>query len=406
MNPWPIVRADMRRYRGTGLALILLVALAVALGIAVSAQERALRQGSARAADGFDLLVGAPGSQTQLVLTSVYLQPAAVPLADGEVLRRLAAEPGVAWVAPIGFGDSFRGMPIVGTSADFVTQGGRRSLAQGAVFADHEEAVVGADVRLALGATVKPSHGLARHDHDEDHAHEHEGAGYKVVGRLPPTGTPWDRAILVPIESVWEIHGLSDGHAAGGGEKLGAPWDGSVIPGVPAVVVKPKSVADAYMLRGKYRRDGTMALFPAEVLVDLYSTLGNVRDLMAALALSAQVLVVSAVLLALVAVLATRRREFAVLRAIGAPRGFVFLVIWAEASLVIGLGAVAGLALGWGGAAILSALLEGRSGVYLPTALGLPELTLAAALVAIGLVLSILPAWLAWRRPIAAGLRG
>ena len=79
----------------------LLVAIAVALGVAVSAQETALRRASAQAADDFDLLIGAPGSQTQLVLTAVYLQIDAIPLVDGALLNRLAADPRVASAAPL-----------------------------------------------------------------------------------------------------------------------------------------------------------------------------------------------------------------------------------------------------------------------------------------------------------------
>lgn len=35
---------------------------------------------------------------------------------------------------------------------------------------------------------------------------EHGHVRYKAVGRLPETGTPWDNAILIPIESVWAVH--------------------------------------------------------------------------------------------------------------------------------------------------------------------------------------------------------
>src|SRR5918993_1751161 len=48
MNPWPLVAADLGQNRAGAVAIVLLVALAVALGVAVSAQERALREGSAR----------------------------------------------------------------------------------------------------------------------------------------------------------------------------------------------------------------------------------------------------------------------------------------------------------------------------------------------------------------------
>src|SRR5262245_16862653 len=106
MNPFPLVLAELRRNVSGGVAIVALIAIAVALGVAVTAQERALRQASARAADRFDLIVGAPGSPTQLVLTTVYLQPASLELLSAEVLPRLAREPGVAAVAPVAITDS------------------------------------------------------------------------------------------------------------------------------------------------------------------------------------------------------------------------------------------------------------------------------------------------------------
>jgi hypothetical protein len=96
MNPWPMVLADLRALRWTAPAIILLVALAIASGVAIGAQEQALRQGSARAADDFDLIIGAPGSQTQLLMSAVYLQPDALPLVDGRILKALAQDERVA----------------------------------------------------------------------------------------------------------------------------------------------------------------------------------------------------------------------------------------------------------------------------------------------------------------------
>ena len=67
MNPWLVVKAGLVRHRTPYALFVLLIAVAVALGVAVSAQEAALRIGSARAADKFDLVVAAPGSpQTPL----------------------------------------------------------------------------------------------------------------------------------------------------------------------------------------------------------------------------------------------------------------------------------------------------------------------------------------------------
>ena len=69
-----LIAADLRQHAAATAAVILIIALATALGVAVSLSERGLRLGSARAAQAFDLVVGAPGSETQLVLSSTFLE--------------------------------------------------------------------------------------------------------------------------------------------------------------------------------------------------------------------------------------------------------------------------------------------------------------------------------------------
>lgn len=444
-NPIPVVLADMRKTAVGVVAVVLLVAVAVALGVAVSAQERALRKGSAQAADRFDLIVGAPGSETQLVLTTVYLQPAALKLIDGALVRQLQADPGVELVAPVAFGDYHGRFPVVGTTAAFAVLGG--APAEGRIFGRMSEAVVGADVPLPVGHRFHPRHGQAGaidldeddHDHeegeehhdDDDHdEHVHQELEYEVVGRLPRLGTPWDRAIVVPVESVWWVHGLPTGHADAGhadtdhaaaGEPghpepahhhadpgslpIGDRFEGPAVPGVPALVVKPKSVNDAYRLRGALRTDHTMALFPAEVLIDLYATLGDARALLAAIAVGTQVLVVGAVLLAVFASLSSRRRQLAVLRALGASRGYVFGAVWLHVTAMVAAGGVLGLGLGWAGAWALSTVFAAETGLMLPVALTGAEVAMVAVLVLAGGILALVPAAAVYRQPVTATLR-
>ena len=266
MNPFPIVMALFRRNRATVLLFIGLVMLAVVLGVAISAQERALRQGSARAADRFDLIVGAPGSQTELLMNIVYLQPSAVELLKPEILARLLAEPKAELVAPIGYGDSVKGFSVVGTTAQFVGSFVRTNLPKDACSQTETEAVVGASSPFRLGETIVPVHGhgegarasTARHD---EHAGESHRVDLTIVGRMAPTGTPWDAAIMVPVEQVWHVHGLPTGHAPGD-ERIGPPFDPAHLPGVPAVVVKPDTVPTAYGLRSAYRTEDATAFFP------------------------------------------------------------------------------------------------------------------------------------------------
>ena len=421
------VLADLRRLWAASLVIVLLVALATALGVAVTLQERALRLGSARAADKFDLIVGAPGSETQLVLSSVFLQPAALPLMPGEVLTRLAADPRVAWAAPIGFGDNYRGFPIVGTTTALVS-GTTTGFTDGRMFALEGEAVIGSGVDLAIGAEVKPMHGAAG-EGGETHADSID----TVVGKLQPTGTAWDRAILVPIQAVWHIHGLGEDHdeaeehhdeaeehhdEAGGGEEhhhhghidADAPLVetfGPNVPGLPAVLVKPKSIADAYKLRQEYRSgEGTRAVFPAEVLTSLYATLGDARTVLMYVAYGAEALVGAALMLITVIHVAQRRKQIGALRAFGAPRLAVFGIVWLELLLLVGIGVGAGFALGYGAAEALADMFTAQSGVRLPVAFTAADGALAAAFLAVAALMAALPAALAYRQSPVEALRG
>ncbi|ACA20717.1 protein of unknown function DUF214 [Methylobacterium sp. 4-46] len=438
------VLADLRRLWAASLVIVLLVALSTALGVAVTLQERALRLGSARAADRFDLVVGAPGSEVQLVLSAVFLQPAPLPLVPGDVLARLSGDPRVAWAAPVGFGDSYRGHPIVGTTTRLV-EGVAGGIRDGRPFRAEGEAVAGSAVDLPLGTALHPMHGSGG-----EPGPTHAGATYRLVGRLSPTGTAWDRAILVPIQAVWHVHGLGqdhgqdhgqnhgqdhgqehgqaygqehgqehglgqergragpDGEAAHGRINAQAPLDETFdhdLPGLPAILVKPTSFAAAYKLRQEYRGGGTLAVFPAEVLTRLYATLGDARQVLMAISAGAEALVAAALLLITVIHVAQRRRQIGALRAFGAPRRAVFLIVWGEAMLLVSAGIAGGVALGYGAARLLARLAQGQGGFTLPVELAAEDAAFAGALLAVASVLALLPAWLAYRQSPAASLR-
>ncbi|MGI6245500.1 MAG: FtsX-like permease family protein [Pseudochelatococcus sp.] len=417
MIPVRFILADLRRLWAGSLVIVLLIGLATALGIAVGIQERALRLGSARAADRFDVIVGAAGSETQLVLSSVFLQPAPLTLLPGAVLKKLSEDPRVAWAAPVGFGDSFQGSPIVGTTNEFLTDKGQRPLAEGEIFRGRTDAVIGALVDLRQGDTVKPIHGQPG-----EGGHSHDELAYTVTGRLAPTGTPWDRAILVPIETVWSIHGMGAPASAGTAEAddhdhdhdgaqdhaaadhLGPPWHDD-IPGVPAIIVKPRSIANAYQIRQEYRADTTVGVFPAEVLTRLYATLGDARLVLTAIAIGTQALVGAAVVLVSVVHLSQRRRQIGALRALGAPRGAIFGVVWVELLLLIGLGVGLGVGLGYVGAKVAASVFTRESGIVLPVTLEAGDIGFAGLLLLVAAVIALVPAWLAYRQPPAAALR-
>lgn len=439
------ILADLRRFSGGALAVILLICLSVGLSIAVTLQERAVRLGSARAAEKFDLLVGAAGSETQLALSAIFLQPAPLPLMPGKVLARLAEDPRVAMAAPVGFGDSSFGFPVVGTTTALIARLSPR-LAEGGAFASLGQAVVGSEVPLPLGAEVKPMHGTPG-----SVGETHTSLVYSVVGRMSPSGTAWDRAILVPIRAVWVLHGMqaSDepaaenhehadhergdedaadaaakpvvplaamvakhrdqarGHAHGRVD-ANAPIDerfDSLTPSIPAVLVQPRTIADAYRLRQEYRTEGTVAVFPAEVLTRLYATLGDARGLLLAIAFATQGIVLAAILLVAVMHVGTRRRQIGALRALGAPIRSIIAIVWGELFLLSLAGVALGGVLGVGIATLVSARLTAATAVGMPVELAGEDARLALGFLIVAALLSLVPALLALRSSPAASLR-
>ncbi|GKX48394.1 FtsX-like permease family protein [Pectobacterium carotovorum] len=458
MIPWRLIWVDWRRLWPGVLVVVLLIATATALSISVSLQERALRMGSAKAADRFDLVIGAPGSETQLVLSSVFLQPSALTLIPAQVLTDLEKNPLVAWAAPVAFGDFYQGMPIVGTTPPLVTDNGKRQLTAGRVFNDGFEAVVGAQTGLTVGSTFSPIHGQV----GTEGAHAHDDVTYTVVGVLPADGSAWDKAILVPVNAVWRVHGIHpphgadddhdhnehadhdhgahehegehdhesehDGHAHAEGEQhaddhhaavaqpVTAPHDDehgeaevhghAHQAGLPAIVVKPKTIAGAYQLRSLYRSNTTLAVFPGEVLVKLYSMLGDIRELLTYISLGTQGLVGVAVAMVAVIHLRQRQKQIGALRAFGAPRYGIFTLIWSGLMSLVSVGVLLGVGLGYVAARGIAVVMSEKSGFVLPVTLEWEDIHFVLLLLLVAAVVLTIPAMLSYRQSPATALRG
>jgi len=97
-----------------------LLGLAVAQETVVVLLARAFEAGLVRASRPFDLLVGAKGSPTPLLMSTVLLQDAPVgnlPLAYFEQLQH---DPRVAYAVPLAMGDSAYGTPLLGVGPELV----------------------------------------------------------------------------------------------------------------------------------------------------------------------------------------------------------------------------------------------------------------------------------------------
>lgn len=405
LAPRALTQAMLRRYAPVNLVFVGLVAISVALGVGLISQERALRQGSARAADKFDLIVAAPGSEVTAMLAAVYLQPSDLPLLTGAQYAELARADGVALAAPLAFGDSWQGHPVVGTTAGFVTHLSDGALT-GRMFAAHHEAVAGALAPVAIGDRLMPAHGAVEIDEAEQDDHTSHDMHYEIVGKLPATGSPWDRAILVPVEAVWEVHGLANGHDAATAEQIGPPFSPDHFPGTPAVVIKADQIFQTYALRTEFSRADMMAFFPGAVLSQLHGLAREVREAMSLLTLVCQILVAIAILSGLILITRLFARNLAVLRALGASPRFLLAVVWSYAATLLSLGTVLGLGLGIGASAWMSQILTARSSVQISATPGWTELHLTAGFLTLALICALLPGLLAVRRSPLADLRG
>ena len=421
MHVWMLLKSELRRSLGVLGGMALVLALALSLAISTGLAERMLRSSSAQAADDFDLLVGAKGSAVSLLLGTVYLRDEPLSLVPAEALRTLKDSKRVRWYAPIALGDRIGNAAIVGTTKSMVIQGGARNVAEGRVFEAPLEAVAGAESGLKLGDEFLPVHGRV---HGAGHAHQ--GEKFRVVGVMPPTGTPWDRAVMVPIERVWALHGPlhaehedhdeheeHEGHDHHHAEGIPEPlehWlteDLSRFPGMSAIVVKPVTVADAHRLRQDFSKmtvlgaDGNpvplMGVFSGEVLVELYAAMGGASEALSFITGLTLVIALAATLVTGVLLGRLRLPTLLQLRVLGAPKRYVALLLWCIVMEVVGMGAVMGVILGWGIAELCAMGLTHQTGIAMSPALSLNELRLFLLTLALGGLCALIPAWAAGR---------
>ena len=406
--------------RRATLSLVLLsVALSTFLLLGVEQVRTDVRENFSQSVSGTDLVVGARTGSVQLMLYAVFRVGSATNSIRMDSLAAIAKHRAVEWVVPLSLGDSHRGFAVLGTTADYFSRffyGDRESLvlAQGRAFANSIDglygAVLGAEVAHALGYRLGDRLTLA-HGSGGLPGSDHADKPFTIVGILARTGTPVDRTVHISLESMEAIHLDWVG---------GAPMPGVSIAPEQArkFDLAPKQVTAALIgLKGRaavfnvqrfvaeYPGEPLMAVLPGVALDELWDVVGVGER--ALLGMSAMVGVVSlAGLIAVVmAGLNERRRELAVLRAVGAGPRHVLLLLAGEGLLVTLAGALLG-ALCTGLLMVLAApWVQAQYGVNLKlSAPSAAQWGLFAAVVLAGGVAGLIPAWRAYRLSLADGL--
>jgi putative ABC transport system permease protein len=371
-----LVFAYLWERRLTSALNVLLVAIATALLLILLLFSAQAGARFARDIEGIDLVVGAKGSPLQVILSSVFHidQPTGnIPLESIDLLRR---DPAVARVVPLALGDNFRGYRIVGTDHGFFDLY-RAELTSGRLNEAAGEAVIGAEVARATGAGLGQqfygSHGLG----EAGAAHEHQA--FIVVGVLAPTGRVADRLILTSLETVWDVHGIAHDHgeadhdahgdAAHGdashdddvhahdaenqhvqeGAAHGLQERGALRPEVTALLVTYRNASAAVRIPSVINRQTDMqAAAPAIETARLLSLFG--ASVAGARVFGWMMAAVAglAIFVALFAAVQARAGDLALLRVMGAGRGFVFGAVLAEGVTIALLGLLLGLIIGYG----------------------------------------------------------
>ena len=348
---------------------------------------------------GIDVVVGAKGSPMQLILSGVFeidVPPGNIPLKAVQTLRQ---HPLVAQVIPISLGDNLRGFRIVGTSHDYVDHY-HASVAQGALWTEPMQAVLGASVArklgLKLGDRFAGAHGLG------GGGHLHGDTLYTVTGILAPNDSVLDRLVLTDTASVWKVH---EDYTAQSAEDRKMLEDQREV--TMALVQYRTPLAAMSFPRYINASTNMQAAAPAIEITRLLSMLGIGTEVLRAFA---GVLLLTAglsVFIALWNAVRERRGDLALLRMLGAPPRRVAALLLAEALWLGLLAAVLGLAAGQGLTALIAWMLQLDNslligGVAWPASLGV------VPLLALGIsgAAALLPALGAYRVSVLELLQG
>lgn len=416
MTPlWHLTWRSIANRRMTVALTALSVALAVAMLLGVERLRNDAREGFAQTISGTDLIVGARSGPVQLLLYSVFHLGDATNNVSWDSMRKITAHPQVEWLVPISLGDSHRGFRVVGTSAEFFERyryGRSRELGftHGQPFDDLFEAVVGAEVAARFGYRVDQpitvSHGAG-----EVSFADHDDKPFTIVGVLARTGTPVDRSVFVSLEAIEAIHVDWSG---------GARMPGVTIPAgqVQRFDLTPKEVTAALVgltsrvavfrvqrFVNSFPDEPLLAILPGATLQQLWSLIGIAER--ALLAVSAVVVLVglSGLVAVVVSSLGERRRELAILRAMGASPRQIFVLLALESLVISLIGCVVGLAMVQTVSLLVGPWLEAHHGLLLSA--GMPsdgEWLLLGGVLAAAFVASLVPGFRAYRYSLADGM--
>lgn len=337
------------------------IAVSVILIIAVQNITEQLSSNIINNASYYDVIVGAPGSETQLILNTIFYYDSPIANIDISYYEDLQKDNRVKSVVPIGMGDNYSSYRIIGTKENFFSDTTNYTFKEGNVFENEGDVVLGATVAkvtgLKIGDTFVSEHGLTEAG-SESTSHDHGDFSYKVVGILNTTKTPNDTVIFTDIENLWHVHGLSYGtdehddmniEMSETSKKLSHGTNNSEYEDVnttkliTALLVRSKGLSEQFLLTNTLSKDSNIqAINPTATLRELLNTL-NIGGVIVTIV--AYVAVVLSIIMLFTTMLSSsfeKLKDISILRALGANRKTVFAIILLEALILALVGAFIG----------------------------------------------------------------
>jgi putative ABC transport system permease protein len=440
MPLWKIAwRSIQHRSLASGLTAFSM-GLGVALVVAVIVIHGVLNQTFMRSAQGYDFVVGPPkGSPLEIVLGAVFYSnhlSDTIPYKYFQQLETGPYAPEVETVIPIAIADRVQGMQVIATTPKFFTE--LKFLGKYPyVFRAGQNMSAGGDFEAVLGYTAAQKTKLKVGDRFKASVTEHipsddvpEPDVFTVVGILDPTGTPNDQAIFVRLDGFFMMNNHTRETALD--KTLKIRRADQQISAVLVVLKNKQTVAVVTQnavgmtevqidpeLNKQDLNPLTMSLgerLVRELDVQVASPTYEITRLFEMIVGRIQtVLIIFAVMVIIVAAIGMmvsiynsmneRRQEIAIMRALGASRGTVMLIILLESILLSLGGGVIGMVIGHGLIAAVGPIITSAVMVIVnPWHFQASELILIPGLIVLASLVGYLPAVVAYRTDVAQSL--
>ena len=372
MSLWAMILRSLRQHFLSTFLAVISIALGVALLVGVLSLREQTHRNFIRVGLGVDAILGPKGSPLQVVLNGLYHLEDMPGKISWTYYKAVAGHPLVTQAIPFCVGHSYGGFRVNAIDDRFFIEfefedGGKFSFAPsdggaGRPFSGPMEAVAGSkaarDLGIRLGDQFNPVCGI----NEDDPVHVDDFLTF--VGIMAPTGTPFDRAIYIPLLTFYGLGGHPEETARMG--EIAAYRE------VSGAYLKIKTIRQGAMHPGiqdlKFeinQGDEAQFVVPNEVLPRLFNIIGWVDRVLAAIGALVTVMAAAFLFVSLYSTLQQRRRDIALMRSLGAHRRTVFGLILAEAISISLMAGVIGMIMGHVFVAVGAHYIEVETGVSL-----------------------------------------